>query len=279
MEKQRHIKVFTPASYTADVVESKNQSCPLPEDYRFIRKDRGFRLWAGFLYGLTKAVGFLYCKVFLRLCFQNRGVLKGYQGQGIFLLANHTQEFGDVVIPALAVRPQRIYTIASTANLGIPVIGKLLPAIGILPIPGSVQRTREFMDAVRTRSRQGHCVVVYPEAHVWPYYTGIRPFSATSFRFPVEEGAASFAMTTTYQKRRFGRRPKVTVYLDGPFFPEECLTGRKEKQESLRTQIHDCMVRRSAHSNYDYIRYEVAAPDYIYQEARHEHSLLWRQQY
>lgn len=257
MEKQQHTRVFTPASFDADVVESKNQHCPLPEDYRFIREDWGFRLWAGFLYGLTKAAGFLYCRTVLHLRFQNRAVLKAYRHRGIFLFGNHTQEFGDVVIPALAVRPQRIYTIASTANLGIPVIGKLLPAIGILPIPGSMERMREFMDAVRARSRQGHCVVVYPEAHVWPYYTGIRPFPATSFRFPVEESAPCFAMTTTYQKRRFGKRPKVTVYLDGPFFPEEGLTGRKEKQESLRTKIHDCMVRRSAQSNYDYIRYEV----------------------
>lgn len=260
MEKRSHTRVFTPASYDADVVESRNQNCPLPEDYQFIRQDRGFRLWAGFLYGLTKAAGFLYCKAVLGLRFQNRQVLKGYQDRGIFLFANHTQEFGDVVIPALAVRPQRIYTIASTANLGIPVIGKLLPAIGILPIPEGIDRTRDFMEAVRTRSRQGHCVVVYPEAHVWPYYTGVRPFPATSFRFPVEAEAPCFAMTTTYQKRRFGRRPKVTVYLDGPFFPEPGLTGRKAKQENLRAQIHACMVRRSAQSNCQYIRYEVQTP-------------------
>lgn len=260
MKKSQNHSIFTPASYDADVVESKNQHCPLSEDYSFIREDRPFRLWAGFLYGLTKIVGFLYCKAVLHLRFQNRRILKVYQDRGIFLFANHTQEFGDVVIPALAVRPQRIYTIASTANLGIPVIGKLLPAIGILPIPEGIRRTREFMESVRTRSRQGHCIVVYPEAHVWPYYTSIRPFPATSFRFPVEEGAPSFAMTTTYQKRRFGRRPKVTVFLDGPFFPAEGLTSRKEKQEDLCRQIHDCMVRRSTQSNCQYIHYEVSTP-------------------
>lgn len=249
--------VVSVSSEQDDVVKSKKQHCPLPEDYRFIREDRSFRLWAGFLYGLTKAVGFLYCRTALHLRFENREILKPYQNRGIFLFANHTQEFGDVVIPALAVRPQRIYTIASTANLGIPVIGKLLPAIGILPIPQSIEKTRAFMEAVRTRSRQGHCIVVYPEAHVWPYYTGIRSFPATSFRFPAEEDAPCFAMTTTYQKRRFGSRPRVTVYLDGPFFPADGLATRKEKQESLRAQIREAMVRRSAQSSYDYIRYEV----------------------
>lgn len=179
------------------MVESKNQYCPLPEDYPFIREDRPFRLWVGFLYGLTKIVGFLYCQAGLHLRFQNRRILKVYQDRGIFLFANHTQEFGDVVCP---------------------------------------------------------------EAHVWPDYTSIRPFPATSFRFPIEEGAPSFAMTTTYQKRRFGRRPKVTVFQDRPFFPAEGLTSRKEKQEDLCRQIHDCMVRRSTQSNCQYIRYEVSTP-------------------
>ena len=42
--------VVSVSSEQDDVVKSKNQHFPLPEDYRFIREDRSFRLWAGFLW-------------------------------------------------------------------------------------------------------------------------------------------------------------------------------------------------------------------------------------
>ena len=98
------------------------------------------------------------------------------------------------------------------------------------------------------------CVVIYPEAHVWPYYTGIRPFPASSFRFPVECGAPVFVMTTTYQKRKTGRTPKAKIYVDGPFWPDDSLK-KKERQQHLRDQVYACMTERSKNSTYDYIRY------------------------
>lgn len=35
---------------------------------------------------------------------------------------------------------------------------------------------RSFLDAIRTRIEEGSFIMVYPEAHIWPYYTGIRDF-------------------------------------------------------------------------------------------------------
>ena len=53
-------------------------------------------------------------------------------------------------------------------------------------------------------------ILIYPEAHIWPYYTKIRPFPSTSFRYPIKFNVPSFSITTTYQK--VGKR-KPNKYL------------------------------------------------------------------
>lgn len=113
---------------------------------------------------------------------------------------------------------------------------------------------RNFRDAIRTRITQGNFVMIYPEAHIWPFYTGIRDFPATSMKYPVELDAPSFAMTTTYRKRRFGKKPRTVTYLDGPFYPDPTLPP-KARAQALRDQIYDAMVKRSKESDCEYIRY------------------------
>lgn len=97
-------------------------------------------------------------------------------------------------------------------------------------------------------------IMVYPEAHIWPYYTGIRDFPATSMKYPVELDVPSFTLTTTYHRRRFGRKPRTVTYLDGPFYPDHSLPPRARAQ-ALRDEIYKTMVRRSQESDYEYIRY------------------------
>jgi len=123
------------------------------------------------------------------------------------------------------------------------------------PAPESFRGMKKFNEAIRQRIREGNCVVLYPEAHVWPWYTGIRPFPATSFGFQVECSAPSFCMTTTYQKRKHGKKPGITIYLDGPFYPDTSLPMKKQKNR-LRDEIYNCMTRRSKNSTYQYIIYE-----------------------
>ena len=61
-------------------------------------------------------------------------------------------------------------------------------------------------------------------------------------------------MTVTYQKRRFGSRPKATIYLDGPFYPDKSLS-LKQRRAELCNRIKSAMEERSKLSTYEYIRY------------------------
>ena len=138
--------------------------------------------------------------------------------------------------------------------MGVKGIGKILPALGALPVPESIKNMKKFKSAISKRIDEKKCIVIYPEAHVWPFYTKIRKFDNTPFRFPVELNTPSFAMTTTYYKRKIGKRPGINVYIDGPVIINKEIS-RKEKQEKIYEEIYTYMTKRSKESSYEYIKY------------------------
>ncbi|MGI6204697.1 MAG: lysophospholipid acyltransferase family protein [Anaerovoracaceae bacterium] len=244
-------------SFDQDFVESRDQEEKLKDGYIWIHRNVIYRAVSAVAYAAASLFAVVYDRCVLRVRVKGRKVLRGTRGKGIFLYGNHTQPFGDVFAPVLYAFPKHIYTIVSTANLGIPVIGKILPMLGALPIPGSIRGMKELRSAVMERIENGSCVVIYPEGHVWPWCSFIRPFSEGAFRFPVICNAPAYSMTTTYQSRGEGKKPRVTVYIDGPFVPDEGVSP-KESARRLRDEVSSCMKKRSEASDCSYIRYERA---------------------
>lgn len=248
--KEKKIRYYS--SFTDDFEQSADQNYVLPDDYKWMRSDLGSRILSAFIYALAIIFSSVYCKCFLHMKVKGRKNLKGVKG-GFFIYGNHTQPVGDVFIPALCVLPRRIYTLVSTANYGIPVIGKFLPYLGALPIVSSLHGMKELNKAMEYRLRGGHPIVIYPEAHVWEYYTDIRPFPDTSFKFPVKFDKPAFAMTVTYRKSKLFKKPIMEVFLDGPFYGKG--NTPKERVENLHNKIYTAMNKKAENSNYRYIDY------------------------
>ena len=249
MKEVRYYKDFTD-----DFEISKNQEIKLPEDYEYIREGFSSKLKSKLIYSAAVAFGFIQAKFFLHVKFVNRKAMKAAKDKGFFIYANHTQPVGDVFLPALASFPKRIYTVVSPANFGIPVIGRILPYLGALPLADSPKGMKKFTEAMGKRIESGKVVTIYPEAHVWEYYSGVRPFSDAAFRYPVKFSAPVFAMTVTYQKRKLFKKPKTTIYIDGPFYPDESLHTR-EQSKKLHKEILETMMKRAENSSYSYIEY------------------------
>lgn len=94
---------------------------------------------------------------------------------------------------------------------------------------------------------------MYPEAHVWNYYTKIRDFSPNVFKYPLRENVPTFAVTTTYKKWKKDR-PRIVMYIDGPFYANENL-NQKEKMEDLKRQVYNAMNERTKENEVEYIKY------------------------
>lgn len=227
----------------------------IDENYCYVNDRMWWKVLRFISYRLVAMpIAYLYCKIALHSTFRNRSVLKQAKGKGCFVYGNHTQQIGDPFIPNLALFPRSVYVIVHPNNVSMPVLGRITPYLGALPLPSNLKAMRHFREAIRTRIQQNNVIVIYPEAHIWPFYTGIRDFPATSMKYPVELDVPSFAMTTTYRKRRFGKKPRTVTYLDGPFYPDQNLPPRARAQ-ALRDQIYGAMVARSRESDCEYIRY------------------------
>ena len=113
-----------------------------------------------------------------------------------------------------------------------------------------------FSECLSYYINKGECVLIFPEAHIWPYYNNIRNFKAVSFRFPCDDSAPVFVATTTFKKRKSNRKPKPIIYIDGPFFPDESLDYR-DRVNDLRERVYEAMCYRAHNeNNFAYIEYK-----------------------
>ena len=100
--------------------------------------------------------------------------------------------------------------------------------------------------------------MIYPEAHIWPYYTGVRDFSDESFIYPVRLSVPVVAVAVTYRERRFLKKlpPLTTLYISDPFYPDPACSPR-EARTALRNQVYDFLRQHvCTPENAEYIHYE-----------------------
>ena len=176
--------------------------------------------------------------------------LKGYKGQYI-LYGNHTQIPGDGFLPPTMVFPRKPFFVVGPANIAAKGTKTFIMMLGGIPTPTNLKGLRKFEEALKDRLDHNHPLIIFPEAHIWPYYTKIRNFKSTSFKYPTKFNVPAFCFTNTYVKRKHSKRAKMITYIDGPFYPDETLSG-KAREVELRDRIYNKMVERSLNSTYEY---------------------------
>ncbi|MBQ3441508.1 1-acyl-sn-glycerol-3-phosphate acyltransferase [Candidatus Saccharibacteria bacterium] len=259
-------RVFYYESEEDDPIKTKEQErkekVTLPEGYEYIPKSWLTRVKSRLYFSAFWVFGQWYERHYWKAKFYGREKLKKAKKTGYVMYCNHTNPFHDVFGPALAA-DRRIYTVISPVNLKLPKIGPVLPMIGGIPLGTNEAEKKAMNEAVDTRLvKQKKCLVIYPEAHVWPYATKIRKFPAggKSFKYAVRNNLPVFAMTTTYHKRsskaqkKYGDLPRMDIYVDGPFFPDPSKTD-KENQEMLAKKVYDSMVKHAKKNTYEYFKY------------------------
>ena len=199
-------------------------------------------------------IAFLYCKIKFHFRAVNAKVLKKAKKSGCFLYGNHTQDIGDAFLPNLLNASKSKYFIVHPKNVSMKVLGKITPSLGALPLPDDRAAYANFLKAIERRISEKKAIVIYPEAHIWPYYTGIRPFPDTSFHYPVKLGVPAFLFVNTYQKRKFSAKPKTVTYVDGPFYPDEKLPP-VERKKDLRDRVYKRMCELAKNSTVERIKY------------------------
>lgn len=228
----------------------------IDENYEYNHKNI---LWNSLSYLLQNIISMpikiLYAKIKFRIKYIGKEKFKNYKNDSYFIYVNHTQIFADTFIPSLANYPKRNFFIVNPENISIKYCGKLIEMLGAIPIPGTKTAMKNFLDILEKRVNKKSSITIYPEAHIWPYYTKIRPFKDVSFKYPVQFNKPAFCITNTYQA--YGRKKdkiKIVSYIDGPFYADSNL-DKKQAQKDLRNRIYEQMVERSKNSNIEHIKY------------------------
>ena len=228
----------------------------LPADYKFKHTSKVYWFFSHVLYyGLAKWIMGIFC-----LCHgirtENKQVLKKLKGKGAFIYANHVAISDCFKYPIYI--NKRVDCIGYSDALSIPVAGKLAVMLGLIPLPHKEDRDNfhKMMDAINYLVKEKrHYVLIFPEAHIWPYYTEIRNWPNNSLIYPAMMKAPVVPVVTVWVKKKLRKKPRQLIVFGEPIYPkeDESITYNKDylHQECI------AQMRSIAHSykQYEYIKY------------------------
>ena len=207
-------------------------------------------------YGIAFPLVWFFERVILGMRFENKQAVKQCKDTPYFLYGNHTGWY-DAFTPNLISLPRRNQIIVAADTVSIQGLRSIVQMLGAVPIPTTVKGMKTFVQAVDHFHKDCN-ITVYPEAHIWPYFTGVRPFPDTSFGYAVKYGCPVFAFFTAYSapKGLLGklRKAKITVYISDPIYPDPNLPPKAARKD-LRDRVYAFMAEKSKLSDYEVYQY------------------------
>ena len=230
----------------------------VPEGYKYKRTNifNNF-VSAIFYHGIAKPFIGFYC-----LCkgirVKGKKNIKELHGKGAFIISNHVA-ISDVVKFQSFVffRRRRVNIIGYPDTLTMPIVRNMARALGYLPLPlpGDVKNMVALVDAMKFYIEKKQYILIYPEAHIWPYYTHIRNFHVGSFNYPAKLEAPVLPVVTTWRKSKFCKKPKQTLYILEPIFPDPEKSASDNKTYLHEKTLEAMKKCAESISQYEYIKY------------------------
>jgi len=231
-------------------------------NFKYIHKGFFWKLFSAIVYyGVALWVFWIYQVVFKRVKVVNKKAIKKTH-PGRFFYGNHTS-IDDVYKPGLLVAPRQNKILANPDAVSIKGVSTLAQMMGVLPVPNDISGIKKFVESVSFYSNKKYDIFIFPEAHIWPYYTGVRPFVDSSFYYPVLLNRPVYAFFTAYTKPKglFARYRKANaiIFVSEPFFPDQT-KPKKEAQKELRNKVYafmkECSQKYSTYKAVEYVKVE-----------------------
>lgn len=244
-----------------DFADNGFKSKPLPEKYKHVRRNPLYRFCSAFVYYV---IAFPLIWIFAKLVFGfkvvgKKKLKKAHLKGGYFLYGNHVS-MGDILAaPVSIAAPHRIRIVCSQETMSIGALRWFIQMLGGYPLPNerNLEQGRNFVEGIYHHVNEGNVILIYPEAHIWPYCTFIRPFDDKSFGYPAKSGKPVVSMCTTFRERKVLRflPPKITIHVSEPFYPDMS-KGLRNRAIELRDAVYDHMVETSSSfENFEWVEY------------------------
>lgn len=234
-----------------DFLSIVNNQKEIESDFPYDREDIVFKVLSFLLYYCI-AIPILWTisKINNRTKIINKKkVRKQLKNTGFIIYSNHTM-MSDGFIPAVfTCNPKRTYIISLGETLMVNKVSRyFLQLLGATPLPGDLHSGKNFLLFLKKKLNHKCAVAIFPEATIWPYYTGQRPIREGSFKYPrLFNKPAVFACTTFRKPKGIFKRflkPKVVIYLSEPVYPHRKDSEKEDEKriESLYVQFIEKMT-------------------------------------
>ena len=193
-------------------------------NYKYLYKNVFIRFLSFlFYYFIAFPVLYVFSRLFLLSKIENRKALKELKHKPYFIYANHTHYIDAYLMQICVSFPRRTYIISHQDPLNIPVGGKLIKALGALPLPNDIHSYKKFSNAIKTVMKRKQAIVIFPEGTLWPYYTSIRKMNETSFKYPAMHNAPLVVVSETYVQRKIFKKakPRMKLKISSPIYPDK----------------------------------------------------------
>ena len=230
----------------------------VPEGYKYKRTNPFNNFFSGILYyGIAKPVLGLYC-LFKGIRIKGKKNIKKLGGKGAFIYSNHVALSDVLKFQAYVFFwRKRVNIVGYPDTLTMPIVRNLTRALGYLPLPlpGDLKNMVALVDAFKFYIEKNQFILIFPEAHIWPYYTKVRTFKSGSFNYPAKLEAPVLPIVTTWRKPKIGKKAKQTLYILEPIYPDPDKTAAENKEYLYQKTLEAMQKCADSVSQYEYIKY------------------------
>lgn len=214
----------------------KNSIAPMDreigENYNFLNKNIFFRLWSR----LLRRVGIIFMGPWIKRRYKLKIVgkenIKLVRRKGVIVTVNHVHNFDNLLVGTRLLNHRKCYFITLKDNINMPFVGFLLRSFGGIPIPTDRHALPAFEKSISELLKKKKAIIICPEASLWPYYRGIRPFKKGAFRFAARNNAPVLPVVISFRRKLRKKQAKrgnikykyyFTVFVGKPLYANENL--------------------------------------------------------
>ena len=231
---------------------------PLKPGYNFIRSNKFANFFGNILYyGIALPLLAIFSYL-TGMKVEGRKNLKAIKKTGAFVYSNHGSVPDVYKMASPVCYGKRVNILGYTDSLSVPVLKNVVRQLGFLPLPlgQDPENKAALIEAMRYYIHKKHQIVlIYPEAHIWPYYTKIRNFKIQTMKYPAIINAPVLPVVTTWRKVWWCKRPKQTVKIGTVIMPKAELSQEENIQYLYDETLAQMRKLAESEKQYEYIKY------------------------
>lgn len=228
----------------------------IKDTYKYISKNPINRAFSWLIWFLLMPIAKLIGFILYHPKVVGKKNIKSIKKQGYYIYSNHVLSLDPILTPTITNIYKKCYIAASQDTFSIcGFVSWIVKALGAFPVPTNSTMYYNYVDFIKHVISKKKRVLMYPEAHIWPYCNFIRDYSDTSFKYPVMTNSPIVPYVTCFTKRKHSNKPKITVYILEPIYPNTNLS-LEDSTKDLRDRTFKLMDEASKkYSTYEYVKY------------------------